>query len=71
MQNGKTAQSAVEEAVKLVNIKVAGPYNSMGLVAIDLHGNIGVAHNSPNICWAYMKSETKEPVAALTATIVK
>jgi beta-aspartyl-peptidase (threonine type) len=71
MQNGKTAQSAVEEAVKLVNIKVAGPYNSMGLVAIDSHGNIGVAHNSPNICWAYMKPETKEPVAALTATIVK
>lgn len=71
MENGKTAQEAVEMGIKLVNKRMADTFNHMGLISVDIHGRIGAAHNSPNICWAYMTSETTEPIAALTATNVK
>jgi beta-aspartyl-peptidase (threonine type) len=71
MENGKTAQEAVESAVKLVNKRIREAYNRMGLIAVDLHGRIGAAHNSPNMCWAYVTPEMQEPVASLTAKIVK
>ena len=71
MEGGKEAQSAVEEAIKLVNRRLAGCYNSMGLISVDLRGNVGAAHNSPNMCWAYMTPETKAPIPSLTARIVK
>ena len=71
MENGKKAQDAVELGVKLVNTRMAATYNSMGLVAVDSYGRIGVAHNSPNICWAYLTPRMKEPKASLTAKIVK
>ncbi|MEM3699309.1 MAG: isoaspartyl peptidase/L-asparaginase [Candidatus Bathyarchaeia archaeon] len=71
MENGKTAQEAAEMAINLVNKRITSTYNSMGLIAIDTHGRIGAAHNSPNLCWAYITSEMKEPVASLTAKIVK
>lgn len=71
MTDGKTAQEAVELAIKLINRKMPTVYNHMGLIAVDIHGGIGVAHNSPNICWAYLTPEMQEPVASLTAKIVK
>lgn len=71
MENGKTAQEAVESAIKLVNKRIPDAYNHMGLIAVDLHGGIGAAHNSPNMCWAYLTPEMQEPVASLTAKIVK
>lgn len=71
MENGKTAQEAAELAIKLVNRRIQGEYNSAGLIAVDTHGRIGAAHNSPNLCWAYLTSEMKEPMASLTARIVK
>jgi isoaspartyl peptidase/L-asparaginase-like protein (Ntn-hydrolase superfamily) len=71
MENGKTAQEAVESAIKLVNKRIPDAYNHMGLIAVDLHGGIGAAHNSPNMCWAYLTQEMQEPVASLTAKIVK
>jgi beta-aspartyl-peptidase (threonine type) len=71
MENGKTAQEAAEDAVKLVNTRMPSIYNAMGLVAIDAHGRIGAAHSSPNMCWAYLTLEMEEPKAALTAKIVK
>jgi beta-aspartyl-peptidase (threonine type) len=71
IEKGNTAQKATEQAIKLVNTKMPGPYNSMGLIAVDKHGRIGAAHNSPNICWAYMTTKTKEPIASLTAKITK
>ncbi len=43
----------------------------MGLIAVDNKGRIGAAHNSPNLCWAYMTPEKTKPYAALTAKIVK
>jgi beta-aspartyl-peptidase (threonine type) len=71
MQDGKSAQSAVELAIKLVNRRIPLGYNHMGLAAIDLQGRFGVAHNSPNMCWAYLTPDMEEPVSSLTGRIVK
>jgi len=71
MENQKSAQEAVEMAIRLVNKKILNSYNHMGLIAVDIHGKIGAAHNSPNMCWAYMTSEMQEPTVSLTAKIVK
>ena len=71
MENGKSADKAVEFAVKLVNQRIPTGYNAMGLVALDTQGRIGVAHNSANLCWAYLTPNMKEPIASLTGRIVK
>jgi beta-aspartyl-peptidase (threonine type) len=71
MQDGESAQNAVESAIKLVNRRIPFGYNHMGLAAVDLEGRFGVAHNSPNMCWAYLTPGMKEPVASLTGKIVK
>ncbi|MEM3765748.1 MAG: isoaspartyl peptidase/L-asparaginase, partial [Candidatus Bathyarchaeia archaeon] len=71
MEGGKTAQEAVEAAIRLVNERMAGTYNSMGLIAVDTRGEIGAAHNSTHLCWAYLKPDMREPEAALTAKILK
>jgi beta-aspartyl-peptidase (threonine type) len=71
MENGKTAQEAVESAIKLVSKRIQDAYNRMGLIAVDLHGGIGAAHSSPNMCWAYFSKGMEEAVASLTAKIVK
>jgi len=71
MENGKTAEEAVELAIKIVNRRIPDVYNSMGLIAVDVYGRVGAAHNSPNLCWTYITPETQEPVAYLTAKIVK
>jgi beta-aspartyl-peptidase (threonine type) len=71
MENGKAAQKAAEKAIKLVNTRLSSMYNAMGLIAIDTSGRIGAAHNSPNMCWAYITPEMKEPKASLTGKIVK
>ena len=71
LENGKTAQKATELAIRLVNKRITATYNSMGLIAVDVHGRIGAAHNSPNLCWAYLTPEMQEPVASLTAKNVK
>ncbi len=69
MQKGKTAQEAAENSIKVVNRRMKG--GSMGLITVDMAGRIGAAHNSPNLCWAYMTTETDQPRAALKAKIVK
>jgi beta-aspartyl-peptidase (threonine type) len=71
MENGKAAQDAAELAIKLVNRRMSTGYNSMGLITLDRQGRIGAAHNSRNMCWAYLTPEMKEPEASLTAKIVK
>ena len=71
MENGKSAEKAVELAIELVNDRIKTEYNSMGLIAVDNKGGIGAAHNSPNMCWSYMMPDMKEPTASLTAKIVK
>ncbi len=71
MENGKSADKAVELAIKLVNQRIPSGYNAMGLVALDTQGRIGAAHNSANLCWAYLTPSMKEPIASLTGRIVK
>jgi beta-aspartyl-peptidase (threonine type) len=71
MENGKTAQKAVELAIKLVNERTANTYNSIGLISVDIRGRVGAAHNSPNLCWAYVTPKKQEPVSYLMAKIVK
>ncbi len=71
MESGKTAQEAVEFAIKLVNRRIPDTYNSMGLIAVDAYGRIGAAHNSRNLCWTYITPETEEPIAHLTAKIIE
>jgi beta-aspartyl-peptidase (threonine type) len=71
MENGKSAQDAAEVAVKLVNTRLSSAYHAVGLIAIDAYGRIGAAHNSPNMCWAYITPEMREPKASLKAKIVK
>jgi isoaspartyl peptidase/L-asparaginase-like protein (Ntn-hydrolase superfamily) len=71
MENGKTAQKAVELGIRSVNRRLPVVCNSMGLIAIDTTGRIGVAHNSQNLCWAYITPEIEEPKASLVAKIVR
>ncbi len=71
MGNRKSAQEAVEFAIDLVNRRIPDAYNSMGLIAVDVYGGVGAAHNSRNLCWTYITPETQEPVTSLTAKILK
>lgn len=71
MGDGKTAQEAVESSIKLVNRRIPFGYNHMGLTAVDMHGRVGAAHNSPNMCWAYVTPDMKEPFTSLSGKIVK
>jgi beta-aspartyl-peptidase (threonine type) len=71
MEDGETAEEAAERAIRLVNKRMAKVYNSMGIISVDVNGGIGAAHNSPNMCWAYMKHGMNEPITSLTARIVK
>ena len=71
IENGNTPQEAVEKAVALANKRISGIYNAIGLVAVDVHGRIGAAHSSPNLCWAYMTAGNEEPVTSLTAKVLK
>lgn len=69
MCGGKSAQEAAESSIRLVNRRMHS--GSMGLIAVDMLGRIGAAHNSPNLCWAYITMKTRQPKAALKAKIVK
>jgi beta-aspartyl-peptidase (threonine type) len=67
MYVGISAQEAVEKTITLVNRRIQDTVNSMGLIAVDKEGRIGVAHNSKNICYAYMQADMNAPFAALKA----
>jgi len=71
MRNSGNAQKAVESSIRLVNTRIQGIVNSMGLIAVNMKGEIGAAHNSPNMCWAYMTRGMRKPKVALKAKIVK
>ncbi|UCE29920.1 MAG: isoaspartyl peptidase/L-asparaginase [Candidatus Bathyarchaeota archaeon] len=66
---GRSAQEATEKSIELVNRRMHG--GSMGLIAVDMLGRIGAAHNSPNLCWAYMTMKTHQPKASLKAKTVR
>lgn len=71
IRSGAGAQEAVENSIRLVNTRMRGIVNFMGLIAVNPAGDVGAAHNSPNMCWAYMASGMGKPKAALKARIVK
>ncbi|TET62140.1 asparaginase [Candidatus Bathyarchaeota archaeon] len=71
MESGKTAQDAVERAIDIVNRRITDTYNSMGLIAVDVRGRVGAAHNSPDMCWAFITPENQEPVTSLSAKLLK
>lgn len=71
MSEGLSAQEAAEKSIRLVNLKIPGSFNYMGLIVIDKHGRIGAAHNSPNLCWTYGVSGTKKLKGMAKAKIVK
>jgi len=66
MSTGQTAQEAVENGIKLINKRLCIK-NSMGLIAVDARGGIGAAHNTHNMCWAYMTPKTTKPKASMKA----
>jgi beta-aspartyl-peptidase (threonine type) len=70
MRQGQPAQEAAESSIRLVNRRIPLK-ESMGLIAIDMQGGIGAAHNSPCLCWAYMNPEMRKPLATLKAKIVR
>jgi len=65
IRRGASAEKAVESLIMLVNRRIKDATNSMGLIAVDKNGGIGVAHNSKNICYAYIRAGMKVPFAAL------
>ena len=69
MRNGNSAQEAVEKSIRLANLRMNGL--DMGLIAIDMSGGIGAAHNSPNLCWAFMTPDMRMPKASSEASIIK
>ena len=66
MSTGRTAQESVENGIKLINKRLCIK-NSMGLIAVDARGGIGAAHNTRNMCWAYMTSNMAKPKASMKA----
>lgn len=70
MRQGQTAQEAAESSIKLVNKRIS-PKEAMGLITVDIRGEIGAAHNSKHLCWAYMTSKMCKPRASLKAKTVK
>jgi len=69
MRNQNSAQKAVEKSIRLANLRMNGLH--MGLIAVDMSGGIGAAHNSPNLCWAFMTSDMRMPKASAEASIIK
>jgi len=69
MRNGSTAQKAAENSINLVNRRMKGGF--MGLITVDVTGRIGAAHNSTNLCWAYMTTKMLHPITALSAKVIK
>lgn len=66
MNQGQIAQQAVEDAIMLVNRRLKIK-NSMGLIAVDMQGRIGAAHNTHNMCWACMTPKIAKPKASMKA----
>lgn len=69
VENGGSAQEAAENSIRLVNLKMNLAF--MGLIVVDKFGRVGAAHNSPNLCWAYMTTGTRQPKAAMKAESVE
>lgn len=63
MRNRLNAQKAVEKGIELVKTKQNNL--PMGVIAVDKYGNPGIAHNSENLSWAMLASDSPKVVAGL------
>jgi beta-aspartyl-peptidase (threonine type) len=61
MMENKSASTAAIQAVRLAT-RLFG--RGTGLITLKRDGSYGVAHNTPNLCWA-MKSENEEKSAMI------
>jgi len=64
MSKGAIAQRAAEQAVKLENRRIGLP---IGIITLDTKGNVGAAHSTPNMCWAFMRKGLRKPNARMKA----
>jgi len=62
MSEGAVAQRAAEQAVKLENRRIGLP---IGIITLDTKGNVGAAHSTPNMCWAFMRLGLRKPDARI------
>jgi len=62
MSEGAVAQRAAEQAVKLENRRIGLP---IGIITLDTKGNVGAAHSTPNMCWAFMRLGLRKPDARM------
>jgi beta-aspartyl-peptidase (threonine type) len=65
IRRGASPQKAAEQAIEDVEGRIASPTKHMGLIAVDTQGNIGAAHNSPHMVWAFMTPQMESPKAAV------
>jgi beta-aspartyl-peptidase (threonine type) len=69
MHAGQSAQQAAENSIRLVNHRIRLK-SSMGLITVDAEGRVGAAHNTQNLCWAYMTSKMRQPKADMQAKAI-
>jgi len=69
MRTGESAQQAAENSIRLVNHRIRLK-SSMGLIAVDTQGRVGAAHNTLNLCWAYMTTKMRQPKADMQAKAI-
>lgn len=70
IRGGQFPQDAVDTLIAEVNRRIRDGPNQMGLIAIDVKGRIGAAHNSRHMCWAYMRPQLSTSRAFAKAKIV-
>jgi len=64
MSEGAVAQKAAEQVVKLENRRIGLP---IGIITLDRRGNVGAAHSTPNMCWAFLRKGLRKPDAKMKA----
>jgi len=64
MSEGVVAQRAAEQAVRLENRRIGLP---IGIITLDKTGNVGAAHSTLNMCWAFMRKDMRKPDAKMKA----
>ena len=64
MSGEAVAQRAAEEAVQLENRRIGLP---IGIITLDSEGDVGAAHSTPNMCWAFMRKGLRKPDARTRA----
>lgn len=71
MRSRQTPQRAAESSIREVNRRIRSVANQIGLIAVNFKGEIGAAHNSRHMCWAYMTLQMSSSRAFLKAETVK